>query len=534
MNNWHLSSGLQRLFEFLLCLCLLAVSGPVFANLDFGPLKGDLLLGKPLMLTTSLSGLSDEQLTQLKPGCMDAKVIPTGQSDLVKVSKTQPLILDFQHTLSTGGSLQMRSLQAVNEPVMRVLLISYCPMVLFEKKWTILINPPVRPDRSTEIVESNQSSRQVMQFQLANSVMLKASQVQPRLPRPLPASRETPPESQPSDEPDPALKFDTFDSSHETDRQEPVAQQSQNSPSSEGNPHPLDNHLIESSTRSPQTASPQRVEPQVVEPGTHSFSDDMPYGWFVLAGSSVLLMLAGGVLWIKRKSRGSVLSNVEPQFLMDKDEISSVAQDLAFDDETENEDDLTKQSSSQLFQSFIGVPADNQAVEFDFTDQRPRYDGMIDSNDPSELAIAQVNRDEPRSWKLPEGYASLVAHRNSTIENRQQSDSVVLRASLGLVEYCFQSALQMREIHDTGIKRIMQELKVQDEANTLHTEEAVPDMLNSFVNEKMCRIDSPEQRELMIAQLAKLSAYCADYPLCFNTSAWAEFLFQAGREAMIN
>lgn len=239
-------------------------------------------------------------------------------------------------------------------------------------------------------------------------------------------------------------------------------------------------------------------------------------------------------MWLKRKPRGSIGNATEPQFRTDKDEITSVVLDATFEDETEIEDDLIKQSSSQLFQSFIGVPADNQAVEFDFTDQRPRYDGMIDSNDPCELAIAQVNRDEPRPWKLPEGYASLVAHRNSAIENHQQSDSVVLRASLGLVEYCFQSALQLREIHDTGIKRIMQELNVQDEASTLHSEEAVPDMLNSFVNEKMCRIDSPEQRELMIAQLAKLPAYCADYPLCFNTSAWAEFLFQAGREAMIN
>ncbi|WP_288109007.1 hypothetical protein [Limnobacter sp.] len=536
INKWRFSPGLVFLFDFLMCLGLVAFSNPAFAIPAFGAIKGTTLLGSPLEVTTTLTGLTEDQLTQFNAGCVEAKLMPTGHSDLVQVSRTQSLVAEFQMTQRGGGTLQLRSLYPVNDPVMQISFNSYCPTVLFSHTWTLLINPQ-RDERivATAGSSGSDSPDRRVRFELQNSALLRASRVHPPA---LKGSKETEiasPSKLDMSVPDPALQFDNFDSA-------PPIQ----AVSSE--PHPAsttekvnnlpdsirDSHLIESSARLP---APQNQPPQLNQNLEQKAEESLPWTWITLLIASAMTLMFAGVMWLRKRERKGV-SSLEGSAGLDADQVSdenrSSGLELAFDDEFDSLEEPIDQSSSHLFQSFIGVPAENQAVEFDFTDERPRYDGMLDSNDPSELAISMVTRDEHNPWVLPSGYEPLVQQRNASIDKRRQTDSNMLRASLALVEYCHQSVIQMVEIQSNGVKRILGQLQVGDDALTAGEEGAVPDMLNSFVNEKMCRLDSAEQREHMIAQLRALTDHCEDYPICFHSSAWSEFLFQVGQEAMVN
>ena len=110
------------------------------------------------------------------------------------------------------------------------------------------------------------------------------------------------------------------------------------------------------------------------------------------------------------------------------------------------------------------------------------------------------------------------------------SDSLVLKLSLGLIELSFQHAVLSHYLSEDAVSSFVSglgadELSVEDNSAVVDT---VPDILQAYVQAKLCELDGPEKRAFFIRNMKALAEFCQPMALCFKSTAWSEFMFELG------
>lgn len=551
----------------------------------FGAWVGQAQIGEKLRVNLTVSGLDAEGQTQLKTTCMEAWA-EAERYDSSSIQTRVPLNLEYGRTVDRGGLITISSRKAMRDPVVRVHLVSNCPLITFAQVWDLQLDFQTSSDSDLTqgsdlaIAQGGQiASVSSAAFNLSNSSALAASFKKPALitesvtkwaQRAPKAVHQVPNESaqhtrkieKPALEPIeaiPSLSSPDLALAQTRTHIEPATRVGQvenvvlNQPSSSERPIPI----------KPTTES-WALDPSLSSGGTNLLP-------FVLFAGVSLLMIAFGVWWgqkhsvleaystanthgvslgkrfgIWRKWRNSLLrprslevnASAASEFTSDSqsggtDHMWVETQGTSALNEMEAAMPAVEQKSNhpeifnkQLFESFLGT---NPGMNESLNTSLPSPNQVIKApQDESKSLMFKVYASQSRSiapWRLAEQYLGLIPSR---VDSENLEDEVVhtrIKCEMGLIELAYLNAHQSVVLYDIQIEEM---LKMLDPS--LHHQSAAQgnrapsDLIKDFVRAKWCEFSSIQEVDLFTESLRMMheSSYCQK--LCMAHPSWLELM----------
>lgn len=519
-------------------LCFMVLPAQALA-LQLSNLVGVQEIGKPIDLKSTISGIPDGALSQLRSTCLKARLrsIETSGSSAWSDGGGD-LVVDFQPTIRQGGLIEFKSARKINDALVELELVSECPLVAFSNTWTLIM-------AESQPVPVSSSNRRALpdvepgSFDVRNSALLQASR---QAPKRVVYAKASSPKDVLASQAEPVVEKAVVNNPPETPPQPAVVEQPVKLASLD--PEFLNNGLIES-----------RSEPQGFPVGLGlGGSDESSIGgqsdsfglnsmalWIFGISLSLLVLLLAGFARYKWAGRGNFRVEIprrapviEPQ----KASITEFRETTGFDSDEEVVDSpsstfssvATSYASDRVLESLMG--SDETAfADMLSSSPVPMQSDLLENGNKSSLKITLelINRADIRGWKLPASYQSLVEQRNKSLELHRTPDALLLRCHIGLVELTFQDAKQGNPIQSETAQELLQlvlgESIYDVDANTTL---CVPDVVKSHVRAKMCEIDGADKRQLLRENLIALNSQVLGPGLCFNTNEWREFLSEEG------
>jgi hypothetical protein len=482
-------------------------------------------IGKRLDLKSTLSGIPEGAESQLRSTCLKSRI----QSiDTENSADAIDVWVDFSPTIRQGGLIEFQSSAPVNHALVRLELISECPLLTFTSRWTLIMNQTQLPDSSKAVYKEGAEGNK---FDLANSSLLAQSRKQPNFnnSRFVPRYEQN---EQALEEVAIAPEANTVSEVPQNKQPEVdgKSKESANEPNEPNepikiaslDPSLLGNGLIESRSSNQITTGGLGINEQ--DSGVNAWSSNI--GLMVAFGFS---LLAASILLARKFARSPVRTTAtEPQWhafkgtpetAMDTSvpPIEEVATPVEF-------------GHDRFLESLMGSEGDSYEDEIGIK-LLSEHSEALEASDRSTLktSFEMINRADSRKWNLPDAYLGLVEQRNRTLEQHASTEALILRSQIGIVELTFQDAKQGK----TTQSHIAHELLAMVLGEHIYEAESfpslgVPDVVKSHVRAKMCEISGSESRQLLRENLLLLNTLVLSPALCFHSDAWREFLSEEG------
>lgn len=479
-------------------------------------------IGKRLDLKSTLSGIPEGAESQLRSTCLKSRI----QSiDTENSADAIDVWVDFSPTIRQGGLIEFQSSAPVNHALVRLELISECPLLTFTSRWTLIMN-------QAQLLESSKAAykREVKsnQFDLTNSSLLAQSRKQPNFnnSRFVPRYEQN---EQALEEVAIAPEADTVSEVPQNKQPEVdgKSKESANEPNepikiASLDPSLLGNGLIESRTSNQIATGGLGINEQ--DSGVDAWSSNT--GLMVAFGFS---LLAASLLLAKKFARSPARTpSTEPQWHAFKG-TSETAMDTSVPP-IEEVAPPVEFGHDRFLESLMGSEGNSYQDEVGST-LLSEHSETLEASDRSSLktSFEMINRADSRKWNLPDAYLDLVGQRNRTLEQHASTEALILRSQIGIVELTFQDAKQGK----TTQSHIAHELLAMVLGEHIYEAESfpslgVPDVVKSHVRAKMCEISGSESRQLLRENLLLLNTLVLSPALCFHSDAWREFLSEEG------
>ena len=525
LKTENLDFRTHRRFLNLFAILGMVLNGSVaMAEIRVSNPAGLHTIGKPIHLVSTISGIPHGAESQLRSTCLQGRIVSIESGS--QSSKISSVAVNFQPTIAQGGTIEFRSLDPVNHALVRLELISECPLIVFNTGWPLIMNQ--REKNVDQGLESERNSQQAGVFDPASSSLLQASRKAPKFP---PQIR--------------SVAMDTAPANPATDVLEGV-RKTEPTPEEAVVAEPVDNDTLKLASLDQALINHGLIESEPVSLGLHSDSGvQTPSqneslsslgGIEILAASTASLLILGAGWFRHRLKRNTALNvrvplrTAEPAYKR-----NPIAE---FSDQNISEDKpaglLDSQhahfGSDRVLESLMGGDEQLYAQETELAEEESMYaDHDSRSNHALKKCVDMINRADVRSWELPPAYQSLVTERNKSLEMHRTPDALILRCHIGLVELAFQEAGRGHGVQMETSNELLQLLlgkHVYDlESNTTL---GVPDVLKSYVKAKLCEIEGADKRQLLRENLLNLNTQVEHQALCFHTNAWREFLSEEG------
>lgn len=517
----------RRFLSLFAILGFVLSSSSAVAEIRLSNPAGLHTIGEPIDVVTTISGIPQGAESQLRSTCLHGRISPIESSS--ELGKTSRVMVDFQPTIAQGGTIEFKSLGPVNHALVRLELISECPLIVFNMGWPLIMNQ--REKNVAQVPEPERHLPQAGQFDLASSSLLEASRNAPKID---PQTRKVAMDAAP-DKP----ATDVLDVDNEAESMPAEAVVAEPAVGSDAlklaslDQTLLNHGLIESEPVSLGLHSDSGVQAILQNESVTSLRNIE-----ILAASTTSLFILGAGWFIYRLKRNAALTVRLPQ----RTEVPEYKPDSVVEVSSRNkwESNLPNLQDSQLYrfgsdrvlESLMGADEQLYATELEIElaeDETIYTDHASSRNHALKTCLDLINRADVRSWELPPAYQSLVCERNKALEMLRTPEALILRCHIGLVELAFQEAGQGHGIQVETSNELLQLLlgkHVYDlEGNqTL----GIPDVLKSYVKAKLCEIEGAEKRQLLRENLLNLNAQIEHQALCFHTNAWREFLSEEG------
>lgn len=479
-------------------------------------------IGKRLDLKSTLSGIPEGAESQLRSTCLKSRI----QSlDTENSADAGDVWVDFSPTIRQGGLLEFQSIAPVNHALVRLELISECPLLTFTSRWTLIMNQTQLLDSSKAAYKEGAEGNK---FDLTNSTLLAQSRKQPNF-----SNTKYVPRYEQTEQ---ALETVAIASKAGTVNdlalnQQPEAKSELQESADEPNepikiasldPGLLGNGLIESRSGDRNDSAVLGVSEQ--DSGVNVWGSKI-----VLLAVFGISLLAASLLLVKRLAKSPARSPVkEPQWHAFKS-TPEAAMDTSAPSATVMSPPV-EFGHDRFLESLMGSEADSVPEEVGNA-LLSEHSESLDSSDRSTLktSFELINRADSRKWNLPDSYLALVEQRNRTLEQHASTEALILRSQIGIVELAFQDANRGK----TTQSHIAHELLAMVLGEHIYEAESfpslgVPDVVKSHVRAKMCEISGSESRQLLRENLLLLNTLVLSSPLCFHSDAWREFLSEEG------
>lgn len=475
--------------------------------------RGISQIGQPIELKSSVAQIPVGTESQMRSTCLKARIFPFEDlSSGPSAKMSSEIFVNFDPTVKRGGLMEFRSAQPVNEALIELELVSECPLLVFKKRWTLIM---AQSEGQTQpAVQTTPGAVVSGKFDLEGSTLLAAS----RKPPVREARRVS------------ALAVEPADVKSVKDKKENAGD-------------PLKTNVMED-VKPVQVAS---VNPDLLGTGSMDLQQHSPGGAYqggdggmldlisqaglldslMLPISAAVLILASlGLIIHKRRMRPH---NGEDLLAGAGGGDFSVAANNADKPHLFSADPQAV-SNHRLLESFLG----GEDSQFDDPQSSQADVPHVSSLDEAErqslkASLELVNRSHIRSWVLPDSYMALVENRNQSLGLHRTVDALLLRCHLGLVELAFQDAKlgNMTNTASTGdlLEHVLGE-KIED--SEVKPILFVPDLVKSHVRAKMCEIVGAEKRQLLKENLVSLNTQVLSPALCFSSNSWREFLSEEG------
>ncbi|HEX4855739.1 MAG TPA: hypothetical protein VFV28_02950, partial [Limnobacter sp.] len=107
-------------------------------------------IGQALNLKSRISALPPGTETQLRSTCLKARILPLETSASYSLEwQSSGVAVEFLPDAVNSGQLQFKSLAPINHALVELELVSSCPLVVFETKWALILDPPALPHAAT-------------------------------------------------------------------------------------------------------------------------------------------------------------------------------------------------------------------------------------------------------------------------------------------------------------------------------------------------------------------------------------------------
>lgn len=514
----------RRPLDFLVMLFISTCPLPAWAEIRVSDPVGIHTIGRPIEVVSTVSAIPPGAESQLRSTCLLGRIVSMENGP--QADQLNKVVVNFQPTIAQGGTIEFRSVAPVNHALVRLELVSECPLVVFDMAWPLIMN------QREQIVKQEPSVKQDTQeaglFDPAGSSLLQASRKAPkREPRIRQVVAAVAPENPVAALPEVITNTET--SPVEAVVAEPVVDDMLKLAALDQS---LLNHgLIESEPVSLGLDADSALESlQRDEPGANFSHVE------ILAMSTAsLLVLGAGWLLIRVRQRSGLAVRIpargqEPEYK--RNAVSEFSDYNASDINPTGQPDsqLSRFGSDRFLESLMGGDEPLYGTELELAEAESMYvDPASGRNLALKTCVEMINRADVRSWDLPPAYQSLVSERNRSLEMHRTPEAMILRCHIGLVELTFQEASQGHAVQLETSNELLQLLlgKHVYELET-STVMGVPDVLKSYVKAKLCEIEGAEKRQLLRENLLSLNSQVEHQALCFHTNAWREFLSEEG------
>lgn len=481
-------------------------------------------IGQPIDVVSTVSGIPPGAESQLRSTCLRGRVVSMERGS--QTGQTHNVVVSFQPSIAQGGTIEFRSVAAVNHALVRLELTSECPLVVFDMSWPLIMN-----QREQIVEQGTQSGRNAQEaglFDPASSSLLQASRKAPKYsPQIRPVKQDAAPDN-------PATAVLEEVRHAETKPAESVV----------AGPDVAD--VVKIASLDQNLLNHGLIESEPVSLGLHadsgvesiSHDETRPgVGNVEILAVSTASLLALGAGWLrtrfKRNSRLAVRTPArgqEPQYK--RNSVTEFSDYNTPDNNRSGQSDLqhSRFGSDRVLESLMGAEESLYASELEFDDAESMYADSVSAHGRAlKICVEMINRANVRGWDLPPAYQSIVSERNKSLEMHRTPEALILRCHIGLVELAFREAVQGHAVQLETSNELLQLLLGKQvyelESNTTM---GVPDVLKSYVKAKLCEIEGAEKRQLLRENLLGLNAQVEHQALCFHTNAWREFLSEEG------
>jgi hypothetical protein len=519
----------------MICLPMLSVLGALITllpqsvfSLEISTPVGTQQIGQILDLKSTLSNVPEGVESQLRSTCLKARIntLERLRGDLESPVSPEVLV-NFDPTIRRGGLIEFRSVAPVNDAVIEMELVSECPLIVFNTKWTLILKQG-EAEQSGAVNSSTVSK--VSAFDPEASSLLASSRKppQPRIDnKPAWLSQNKQYETKPElVEDKPGKNIQTSVENEKVGGNQVVKVASLNT-------ELFGAGFIESRRETTDVSSGLDLDEYSAETGSYNTLQELVLP--VSLATSALLIIA--LLFYRRYSvcKTGLQSRLGPQSFAGGQTTSSEPQDVAAISREHvmafsSEPASVLIGSHRVLESLMGNDEQDFNKELE-SSTHTMTSGAINPTYRSSLKISLelINRADIPSWNLPASYLGLVESRNRSLELHRTLDALLLRSQIGLIELAFQDAKQNQLTPAQSAQELIEQvLGEQLQEMEFNPTLCVPDVVKSHVRAKMCEIAGTENRQLLRENLVNLNSQVASPALCFNSNAWREFLSEEG------
>tara|TARA_B100000745_G_scaffold165082_1_gene107999 strand:- start:1353 stop:3035 length:1683 start_codon:yes stop_codon:yes gene_type:complete len=497
-------------------------------SLEISTPVGTQQIGQILDLKSTLSNVPQGVESQLRSTCLRARIntlesMPGGFEGAV----SREVLVNFDPTIRRGGVIEFRSVSPVNDAVIEMELVSECPLIVFNTKWTLIMKQGVA-ERSGAVISGHVGTASA--FDPETSSLLASSRKPPKprfdtKPAWLSQDERNAAKPKPIEDETSTNILTTAENMEEGDN--PVLKVASL------NPDLFGAGLIESRRQTTDVSGGLGLDEYTSK--TDSYNAMQEFMLPVSLAISALLMIA---LFLYRRysvRKAAIQSSLNPQGYDSEQTTCPEPQDVAAMSREHviafsSEPASVSVGSHRVLESLIG----NDEQDFDDELNSSAHTMTSGSMNPAyrsslKISLELINRADIPSWNLPVSYLGLVESRNRSLELHRTLDALLLRSQIGLIELAFQDAKQ----DQLTPPQSSQELLEQVLGDQLHEIElkptlCVPDVVKSHVRAKMCEIAGAQKRQLLRENLVNLHTQVVSPALCFDSNAWREFLSEEG------